>query len=91
MPSDSSQPQLQPLPRDDSSAPYEVNQSDGSTYFQAPKLFDLRDRAAQRSIAPVRTAVYEQPASYRPISAARARITAEDARQDAIGWIGVSN
>ena len=68
--------------------PYKVEKSDPSTYLQPPKLFDPRDRTAKRgSIAPVHTAVYQQPVSVRQTSAApRGPITAEQAQKDAIGW-----
>jgi hypothetical protein len=61
-----------------------------STYFEPPKLFDLNDRTAHRTIGPVRTAIYRAPVAHRPVSAART-ITAERARQDAIGWTSASN
>jgi hypothetical protein len=64
--------------------------SDSSTYFEPPKLFDLNDRTAQRSIGPVRTAIYHQPVTHTRVSAPRS-ITAERAKQDAIGWISASN
>jgi hypothetical protein len=81
-------PPVQPEPGSESETedPYKVNKGDSSTYFEAPKLFNPKDRTAQRSIAPVRTALYEQPASYRQTSIARGPITAEQAELDAAGW-----
>jgi hypothetical protein len=64
--------------------------SDGSSYFEPPKLFDLNDRTAQRSIAPVRHAVYQQQVTHTNVSAPRSA-TAERARQDAKGWTSASN
>jgi hypothetical protein len=64
---------------------------DNSTYLQPPALFSPNDRTAQRVMAPVHSAVYEQPASYRPISTAPIKITAEQARQDAEGWSSSAN
>lgn len=86
---------VQPEPGTDSNGtdPYDVNGANGdnSTYFQAPKLFDPNDRTAQRSITPVRTAVYEQPVSYYGISAQRATaITEQQAVADAAGWVSAS-
>jgi hypothetical protein len=74
--------------------PYEVNQGDNSTYLEAPKLFNPKDRTAQRgSIAPVRTAVYQQPVAYRATAAktvSRGPVSDEQARIDAIGWSSAS-
>ena len=80
------QQEIQPEPGNDTNGkdPYDVN-GESSTYFQAPKLFDPSDRTAQRSIAPVTTALYEKPVSYRNVSLQR--ITAEQAQLDAAGWI----
>jgi hypothetical protein len=87
-------PAAQPEPGGDNKTvdPYKVEKSDNSTYLQPPKLFDPKDRTAQRgSIAPVRTALYQQPVSYRQMSAAaRSPITAQQAQQDAIGWTSAS-
>jgi hypothetical protein len=67
--------------------PYDVKKTDPSTMFEAPKLFNPKDRTAQRSIAPVRTAIYEQPATYHKTSTApRGPVSDEQARIDAIGW-----
>jgi hypothetical protein len=73
--------------------PYEVKKSESGAYFEAPQLFNPKDRTARStSIAPVRTAVYEQPVSYRQTSSAsRGPITAEQARIDAIGWTSGAN
>ncbi len=81
---------IQPEPGSDQNGtqPYDTN-GDPSTYFQPPKLFDPNDRTAQRSIAPVTTALYEKPAAYRQVSA-RA-ITPQQAQQDAAGWVSASN
>jgi len=68
--------------------PYETKKEDSSTFFQAPKLFDPNDRTAQRSIAPVTTALYEKPVSYRSVSTRR--ITRDQAEADAAGWVSVS-
>lgn len=66
---------------------YPVDKS-GASYLQPPQLFDPKDRTAKRGVlAPVHTAVYQQPVSYRQSSAApRGPITADQAKQDAIGW-----
>jgi hypothetical protein len=55
-------------------------------------LFNPNDRTAKRgSIAPVRTAVYEQPVSYRSTStASRGPVTDAQAKIDAQGWSSVS-
>jgi hypothetical protein len=89
-PADSSTPPAaQPEPAGEvEKDPYKVEKTDNSTYLQPPKLFDPRDRTAKRgSIAPVHTAVYHQPTSYRQTSTApRGPITAEQAQKDAVGW-----
>jgi hypothetical protein len=77
------EPAAEPSQKDD---PYDVN-GDSSTYFQAPKLFDPNDRTAQRSIAPVTTAVYEKPVSYRQASTLT---SLQQAELDAVGWISAS-
>jgi hypothetical protein len=69
--------------------PYETTNGDGSTYLQPPKLFDPNDRTAQRSIAPVTTALYQKQVSYRNVSTAP--VTAAQVKQDAIGWSSASN
>jgi hypothetical protein len=73
--------------------PYDVNKADNGAYFEAPKLFNPQDRTARStSIAPVRTAVYHQPVSYRQTTTApRGPITAEQARKDAFGWTSGTN
>lgn len=68
--------------------------SDGNNaqYFEAPELFNPKDRTAQRGIAPVRTALYEQPVGYQQVSVpSTSRITAEQARRDAAGWTSATN
>jgi len=67
---------------------YPVEKSNGASYLQPPQLFDPKDRTAKRGVlAPVHTAVYQQPVSYRQSSTApRGPITAAQAEQDAIGW-----
>jgi hypothetical protein len=88
-----STPPAQPGPGDDTPEstekeeydPYKVEETDGATYFEAPKLHDPNDRTVQRSIAPVKTALYKQPASYRSVSST-GRITAAQAQADATGW-----
>jgi hypothetical protein len=64
------------------------NQS-SSTYFEAPRLFNPNDRAAQHMTSRVRTALYERPASYRQVSAI-APVTADQAKLDAAGWVSAS-
>jgi hypothetical protein len=67
---------------------YKVEQKDSGAYLEPLKLHDPNDRTAQRHIAPVKTALYKQPVAYRNVSTKR--VTAEQARQDAIGWTSVS-
>ncbi|MEX0610485.1 MAG: hypothetical protein WD229_00065, partial [Pirellulales bacterium] len=83
------QQSIQPEPGSETNEkdPYDPN-DDSSTYFQAPKLFDPNDRTAQRSIAPVTTALYEKPASFRHVSTQR--ITLQQAELDAAGWVSAS-
>jgi hypothetical protein len=93
-PADTTPNTVQPEPGTDSKSPspYDVKKSgDSSTYFEAPQLFQ-KDRTAQRgSIAPVRTALYQQPVSYHQTStASRGPITAAQAQQDAAGWASAS-
>jgi hypothetical protein len=65
--------------------------SESSTYFEPPKLFNPNDRTAKRSIAPVRTAVYEQRVSYRNTSTAlRGPVSDAQAKLDAQGWSSAS-
>jgi hypothetical protein len=80
-----------PAPGDDGTDKdlFDTSDSDGSTFFQAPKLFDPNDRTAQRSVAPVTKAVYHKPVAYRTVSTRP--ITAEQAQQDAVGWTSASN
>jgi hypothetical protein len=84
----------QPGPSDDTTEtppavdPYKVEPKDAGASFEAPKLHDPNDRTAQRSIAPVKNALYKQPVAYRNVSTRR--ITAEQAKQDAIGWSSAS-
>lgn len=83
----------QPGPGEDTGATpekelYKVENTDSATMFQAPKLHDPNDRTALRSIAPVKNALYKQPVSYRDVS--MRRVSAEQARQDAIGWTSAS-
>jgi len=90
-PTDATPPQspVTPEPNSDSEKvdPYKVK-SDSSTYFEPPKLFNPNDRTAKRgSVAPVRTAVYEQRVSYRNTStASRGPISDAQAKIDAAGW-----
>jgi hypothetical protein len=79
-----------PPPTPGANSPYDVKK-DNSTYLQPPALFSPNDRTAQRVMAPVHTALYEQPASFRQISTAPIKITAEQARQDAQGWSSATN
>jgi hypothetical protein len=81
----------QPGPGSDAEGydPYDPDKEEGSTYLQPPQLFDPKDRTAQkRHIAPVTTALYQKQASYRNVSSRP--ITAEQAKQDAIGWESAS-
>jgi hypothetical protein len=83
--------EAQPAPGDDSNGfdPYDPASSENSTYLQPPKLFDPNDRTAQRHIAPVTTALYQKPVSYRNVSTQP--VTAQQVKQDAIGWTSASN
>ncbi len=95
LPVDSTPPaNVQPAPGSDTEGvdPYKVNKGDSATYFEAPKLFNPKDRTAKHTgIAPVRTAVYEQPVMYRKTSTtSRGPVTAAQAQQDAIGWSSAS-
>jgi hypothetical protein len=72
-----------------------VKSGDNSSYLEAPKLFNPKDRTARRggSIAPVRTAVYQQPVAYHTTAAkvsSPAPVSNEQARLDAIGWTSAS-
>ncbi len=89
--------EVQSPPASDESTPpetdegqfYKQNSDDGSTFFEAPALHDPNDRTVYKNtMAPVKTAVYKQATSYRSVSAGK--ITAEQARQDAIGWSSAS-
>jgi hypothetical protein len=89
------QQEVQPEPGGESSEAelekvLEGEGSDNSTYFEPPKLFDLNDRTASRSIGPVRNAIYQLPIAHLPVSAPRL-ISTEQARQDAKGWTSASN
>ena len=90
-PADTTPSTVQPEPGTDSKSPspYDVKKSgDSSTYLEAPQLFQ-KDRTAQRgSIAPVRTALYQQPVSYRQTAtAARGPVTAAQAATGRC-WLG---
>jgi hypothetical protein len=82
--------QVTPPPTPGANSPYDVKK-DNSTYLQPPALFSPNDRTAQRVMAPVHTAVYQQPASYRAISTAPIKITEEQARQHAADWSSMPN
>jgi hypothetical protein len=88
-PANGGQQEIQPEPGPDVNGedPYKV-EGDSSTYFQAPKLFDPSDRTAQRSIAPVTTALYEKPVSYRQVSTQP--ISRQQAERDAAGWVSTA-
>lgn len=58
-------------------------ESDSSTYFEAPKLFNPQDRTASRSSVDVHNAAYRQPATNHTASHASASET------DANGWYAV--
>jgi hypothetical protein len=102
-PTGASEPNAQPGPGSETGTdafdPYDPDnstKSDNSTYFEAPKLFNPKDRTAGRSIAPVRTALYGQPASHQRVSNTRVSntqvtITREQAEKDALGWSSISN
>jgi hypothetical protein len=79
-----------PPPTPGANSPYDVKK-DNSTYLQPPALFSPNDRTAQRVMAPVHTALYQQPASYHSISTAPITITAEQAAKDAEGWSSSAN
>jgi hypothetical protein len=81
----------QPAPGDDTMEhdPYDTDGSEGSTFLQPPKLFDPNDRTAKRSIAPVTTALYQKQVSYRNVSTGP--VTAQQVKQDAVGWTSASN
>jgi hypothetical protein len=94
-PASSEQQEAQPEPGGDSSEAelekvLDSEGSDNATYFEPPKLFDLNDRTASRSIGPVRNAIYQKPVSHVPVAATRLT-SAEQARQDAKGWTSASN
>jgi hypothetical protein len=78
-PADST-PILQPQPQP---GPGETN----STNLEAPKLLSPQDRTAQRSAAPVWTAVYNRPASGKTVVRTVSR---EQAVDDATGWVSAS-
>ena len=60
-----------------------------STSFEAPPLFlNPQDRTAQRSPAPVRTAVLHRSASQ--VAPVAAPISWQQAQQDAAGWVSAS-
>lgn len=91
-PADGSNSVLQPQPQQQqpqqpstTHPEYDVKK-DSSTSLEAPKLFNPNDRTAQRSIAPVHTAVYNKPVASQSVSTAPVRITAEQAQRDAAGW-----
>jgi hypothetical protein len=83
-------PATPPQPTPGANDPYGVKK-DNSTYLQPPALFSPNDRTAQRVMAPVHTALYQQPASYHSISTAPIKITAEQAAKDAEGWSSSAN
>jgi hypothetical protein len=79
-----SQQQQQPQQPPSTTHPEYDVKKDSSTYLEAPKLFN--PNTAQRSIAPVHTAVYNKPVASQSVSTAPVRITAEQAQHDAAGW-----
>jgi hypothetical protein len=89
------QQEVQPEPgrdanEDELESVLEGDGAESSTYFDPPKLFDLNDRTARKSIAPVRRAIYQQRVTHSTISAPRS-VTAQRAKQDAKGWTSASN
>jgi hypothetical protein len=93
---DDSQQPIQPVPGNDNGAEDELEKvlegdnQGSSTYFEAPKLFNPKDRTAMRHRSSVRTALYERPVTYRHASTAQP-VSAEQARRDAAGWVSASN
>jgi hypothetical protein len=93
--SNGGQQEVQPEPGRDASEDeleslLEGDGAESSTYFEPPKLFDLNDRTARKSIAPVRRAIYQKPVTHSTISMPRS-VSAERAQQDAKGWTSASN
>ena len=94
---ENNQQPIQPAPGNDNGAEDELEKvlegddQDSSTYFEAPKLFNPKDRTALRSTGAVRTALYERPVTYRQVSSAARPVTAEQAKRDAAGWVSASN
>jgi hypothetical protein len=89
------QQEVQPEPgrdanEDELESVLEGDGAESSTYFEPPKLFDLNDRTARKSIAPVRRAIYQKRVTHSTISMPRS-VTAQRAQQDAIGWTSASN
>jgi hypothetical protein len=82
-------PPAQPAQPASSHPEYDVKKND--TGASDLKLFNPQDRTAQRAIAPVHTALYKQPASFRPVSTALPIVTDEQVHKDAAGWGSVSN
>ncbi|HEX2476843.1 MAG TPA: hypothetical protein VHK01_18965, partial [Lacipirellulaceae bacterium] len=67
-----SQQDIQPEPGNDTNEGeiekvLEGEGAESSTYFEPPKLFDLNDRTARRTIGPVRTAIYHGSVTHRPV------------------------
>jgi hypothetical protein len=79
-PTTDSAPILQPMPQ-------KGPMDGGSTNLEAPKLLSPQDRTAQRSAAPVWTAVYNKPASGKTVIQTVSR---EQAIDDAAGWVSAS-
>jgi hypothetical protein len=79
-------PQTQPAQPAAAHPEYDVKKNENSTYLESPKLFNPQDRTAKHSIAPVHTALYEQPAKYSKISTTQTVLDAEQVKKDAAGW-----
>ncbi|HJQ81458.1 MAG TPA: hypothetical protein VJ828_15965 [Lacipirellulaceae bacterium] len=93
--SNGGQQEVQPEPgrdanEDELESLLEGDGAESSTYFEPPKLFDLNDRTARKSIAPVRRAIYQKRVTHSTISMPRS-VSAERAQQDAEGWTSASN
>ncbi len=83
-----------PEMQQDDAADLGPSAADSSTYFEAPQLYDPRDRTTQRPTAPVWNAVYEKPADGAAVRRTSMKVASEPqapVRRSQVGFEGWSS
>ncbi|QDU90039.1 hypothetical protein Pla175_34380 [Pirellulimonas nuda] len=85
------EPQIDPQAEPSDLGPSGTSIEDSSTYFEAPQLYDPRDRTTRRPTAPVWNAVYEKPADSGTVHRTSLRVESEapaPVRRTQVGFEG---